>query len=187
MTSDGTRDGVASPPSTAVASNAVGPDTPRSDDIVDTTELRWFARGPASPDVLRWFGEIGPPSVYEERSDLYRIYGLADVSVKRRFGELFELKVRRSVDGYLGLPGGPGGQPEHWHKWSPADELVGAHRDSQWVAVDKVIANTPSAAAEPPQLQEAAKSTTVRRCCQAAPRRKAYASSGGRLSSPRWP
>lgn len=108
--------------------------------VLDTTEVRWFAAGSAPREVLGWFDEVGPASVFEERSDLYRMDGLVDVGVKRRFGELLELKVRRSVDRHLALPKGPSGRPEHWRKWSPADGLVGTHRESRRLAVRKTIA-----------------------------------------------
>lgn len=122
------------------SSFAVAPGTIQSADPLDTIELRWFASGPAPPDVLRWFDEVGPVSMVEERSDLYRIGGLAAVSVKFRFGEILEMKVRRSVDRPLVIPEGPAGRPETWRKWSPADGLVGVHHDPRWVAVHKTIA-----------------------------------------------
>lgn len=96
--------------------------------IVETTELRWFAHGPLPTPVWMWFTDDGASGAVERRSDLYRVDGRADIGVKLRARSTLEFKVRRSVSSpprSTGLAGGPKSPPgviEVWQKWGPADE-----------------------------------------------------------------
>lgn len=104
-----------------------------------TSELRWFAPGPVPSDVRSWFTDDGARGSCEERRDLYRLDGTADVGVKLRGHEILELKRRRSAVEGSPVRGAPRGWFEVWHKWSPADELVAAATDASWVDVHKRI------------------------------------------------
>lgn len=107
--------------------------------VVDTTELRWFANGPLSPDVTSWFTRNGTTGMVEERYDAYRLDGQFDMGVKRRFRETVELKIRRSVEEGFVLGQGLVGPLEVWRKWSPADHLVDPSAQELWVDVAKVV------------------------------------------------
>ncbi len=105
--------------------------------VVDTTELRWFVPGPLPADIRGWF--TGSTGVAEVRCDSYLLDGHDDIGVKRRFRELLEVKVRRSLDGRIELGGGLAGSLEVWRKWSPAEMSVEPGDDACWVDVHKSI------------------------------------------------
>jgi hypothetical protein len=116
------------------------PARPRSADshsVVDTTELRWFVRGPLPDDIRGWFP--GSTGVAEERCDTYLLDGRVDIGVKRRFRETLELKVRQTLDGRIELGDGLAGSLEVWRKWSPAEGLVEDGIDGRWVDVHKSV------------------------------------------------
>ena len=112
--------------------------------MIETTEVRWFQDGALPPSVLSWFAQDGVFGTAEERCDLYRIDGRADVGVKLRARSTLELKVRqhaasiRSVDGSDGAVELPPGVAEVWRKWSLADGLVSGGPEP-WIAVDKTV------------------------------------------------
>ena len=105
--------------------------------VLDTTELRWSFPGPLPSGVRDWFTHS--PGVTEQRCDTYVLDGRCDVGVKRRFGEMLELKVRQSLDGWIDLGEGLAGSLEVWRKWSPAEDLVDGVVDGPWVDVHKSI------------------------------------------------
>jgi hypothetical protein len=116
------------------------PARPRSADalsVLDTTELRWFVRGPLPADIRGWFTDS--TGVAEERCDTYLLDGRVDIGVKRRFRETLEVKVRQSLDGRIQFGEGLAGSLEVWRKWSPAEGLVDDGSHGQWVDVCKSI------------------------------------------------
>lgn len=106
--------------------------------VVDTTELRWFARGPLPPRVAAWFTNDGRAGVLERRCDVYRLDCPA-IGVKLRARRTLELKVRQSVGDSLTVGGGLTGRVEAWRKWSPADSLVERNDDLLSIDVHKVV------------------------------------------------
>jgi hypothetical protein len=112
----------------------VSPDTPL---VFDTTELRWFVRGPIPADIGDWF--TGSTGVLEERCDSYLLDGRGDIGVKRRFRETLELKIRQSLDGRIEFGGGLAGSLEEWRRWSPADGLIDDGVDGRWIDVRKSV------------------------------------------------
>ena len=104
-----------------------------------TTELRWFFDGRLPEEVLSWFTRGGATGLVEDRCDAYRLDGQVDIGVKRRFGTVFELKLRqgspepffigRDMDGWL----------ETWQRWSPADGRIHLTENTTWVDVDKTV------------------------------------------------
>ncbi len=107
--------------------------------VVDTTELRWFAREPLPPEVSAWFTRDGRSGALEERCDSYRLDGRSDIGVKARFQETLELKVRQSVGARFTPALGLAGRLENWRKWSPADDLVETDHDARWIDVHKRV------------------------------------------------
>lgn len=104
-----------------------------------TVEVRWFWSGPLPSTVAAWFCQQAVSGFNEQRSDIYRMDGVAGVGIKRRFGKKLELKRR------LGNPHsailGPNAQGwiETWERWSPADDMVQAQPGRSWVAVGKEV------------------------------------------------
>lgn len=105
--------------------------------IVDTTEVRWFVPESLPPEIDLWFS--GSAGFSEERRDTYLIDDRADVGVKRRFGEMLEVKVRQSLDGRIDFGEGLAGPLEVWRKWSPVDAIVDDLAGGRWVDVSKSI------------------------------------------------
>jgi hypothetical protein len=104
--------------------------------VLDTTELRWFLPGPLPADVGGWF--TGSTGFVEERCDAYLVDDRGDISVKLRFKETLELKVRQSLDGRIEFGEGLAGSLEVWRRWSPAEGLI-EDGVGQWVDVRKSI------------------------------------------------
>ena len=113
---------------------AISPDTPF---VFDTTELRWFVRGPIPADIAEWF--TGSTGVLEERYDAYLLDGRGDIGVKRRFRETLELKIRQSLDEQIEFGDGLAGPLEEWRRWSPAEALIHDGVDGRWIDVHKSI------------------------------------------------
>ncbi|MDH3704685.1 MAG: hypothetical protein OES57_01380 [Acidimicrobiia bacterium] len=111
----------------------------RPGELLDTTELRWFGDGPLPRDVLDWFVHHSQRGTVEDRTDLYRLDGRADVGVKRRSGTTLERKVRLIVEEPLALGADMAGRTEVWRKWSPAVEPVVDDGASPWVSVRKQV------------------------------------------------
>ncbi len=105
--------------------------------VLDTTELRWFGRGPLPASISSWF--VGATGVPEERCDTYLLDGRCDVGVKRRCKEQLELKVRQSLAERIELGAGLSGELEEWRRWSPAEDLVDSSGNERWVDVRKSI------------------------------------------------
>lgn len=107
--------------------------------VVETTELRWFATGGLPIEVTSWFTRNGTVGVPEDRTDTYRIGGRSDVGLKRRSGEMLELKIRQSVGQRLELGTGLAGRVETWRKWSPAPSVHDNDVSLPWIDVRKRI------------------------------------------------
>jgi hypothetical protein len=103
----------------------------------DTTEIRWFFKGPLPTEVRRLF--IGATGLVEERPDTYLLTGRFHEGVEYRGRRLLELKVRLRVSPLLDVGDGLSGRPEWWRRWAPADPLVERAPAQRWVDVDKVI------------------------------------------------
>jgi hypothetical protein len=109
-------------------------------DLYNTTEVRWFARGPLPPDVLTWFTGGRTMGSVEDRHDIYQLHGLNDIGVKRRHGATLEVKVRRTFGTSLNLGDGLEGRIEEWSRWEPTED-DGAWQlpETPWIDVHKVI------------------------------------------------
>lgn len=107
--------------------------------VVDTTELRWFGSGELPADVEVWFGRDGRAGVIEERSDTYAVGRRTDVGIKFRSQRRLELKSLTSRPIPFSVGDGFHGQLETWRKWSPAALLPMSHDRVQWIDVHKTI------------------------------------------------
>lgn len=103
----------------------------------DTTELRWFVRGPLPVDIAHWFA--GSTGVLEQRCDAYLLDGRDDIGVKRRFRVTLELKIRQSLDGMIEFGDGLAGPLEEWRRWSPAEGLIDDGGGRRWIDVHKSV------------------------------------------------
>lgn len=123
--------------------------------MIETTEVRWFQDGALPPSVRSWFTQDDVFGTVEERCDLYRIDGRADVGVKLRARSTLELKARQSVtksalprDGCDDLVEPLRGAVEVWQKWSPADELAGGGPEPKFEVHKTVVKRRFSMAGE---------------------------------------
>ena len=109
-------------------------------DLFNTSELRWFARGPLPPDVQMWFTGGRTMGSVEDRHDFYQLHRLNDIGVKRRHGTTLEVKVRRAFGSPLSLGDGLENRVEEWSRWESADD-AGAWLlpEAPWIDVHKVI------------------------------------------------
>jgi hypothetical protein len=109
-------------------------------DLYNTTEVRWFARGPLPPEVQTWFTGGRTLGSVETRHDSYQLHALNDIGVKRRHGTRLEVKVRRTVGSSLNLGDGLESRIEEWSRWEPAED-DGAWQlpATPWIDVRKVI------------------------------------------------
>jgi hypothetical protein len=106
-----------------------------------TLEVRWFHQGQIPPEVLAWFGRLGPlPEEQPARVDHYlRLPDNDALGVKLREGRL-EIKQREDEPRRTDFHPRVSGTVEQWRKWSfPLAEsdpgLAGP--DTAWIAVEK--------------------------------------------------
>ncbi len=102
----------------------------RSEPVMDTTEVRWFAPGPVPADILAWFAGQDSISAVDERCDTYLLHGIDGLGVKYRARRVLEVKQRHSIDGDIVLAPGLRAPMERWQKWRP--EVL----DDAWSARD---------------------------------------------------
>ena len=108
--------------------------------LFNTSEIRWFARGPLPPEVEAWFTAGRTMGVLECRTDTYQLYGLDDIGAKRRHRTTLEAKVRRTLGDSLNLGNGLEGRIEEWSKWEPGEaDGIWQSPDKGWLSVRKVI------------------------------------------------
>ncbi len=107
--------------------------------ILDTCEVRWFARGPMPGGMVSWFTAGGRFGVGEQRTDLYQRRPGTTVGVKRRSGTTLEVKVLQSRGPDISMPDGPGGCCEAWRKWQPRSGAALSSGTVSWIAVAKSI------------------------------------------------
>lgn len=108
--------------------------------VLDTSEVRWFARGLPPLPVAAWFTCDGTIGTIEERTDLYQLHRLHDIGVKERGRDILEIKVRRSIGDDLAIAPDLAAPFEEWRKWSPfKGDPMTPSPDVPWIEVHKTI------------------------------------------------
>jgi hypothetical protein len=123
----------------AGGSNADGYVADHSTDVLETLEVRWFARGRLPSEVLGWFQTSVAHVETEERVDSYLVTGRSDLGVKRRDQGPLEVKERIRVGSRLSV-GRLEAPVETWRKSiQPALPETGG----PWIDVVKNVWNHP--------------------------------------------
>jgi len=88
--------------------------------VMDTSEVRWFARGPLPDDAVAWFAGQEAIASVEERYDTYLLSGNDGMGVKYRNQRVLEVKWCRTAETNLDLGCGLSAPVLRWLKWRPA-------------------------------------------------------------------
>jgi hypothetical protein len=125
---------------TAGESNADGHSADDSTDVLETLEVRWFARGKLPTEVFGWFQAVVPDLEIEERVDSYLLTGRPDLGVKRRDQGPLEVKERIRVGRRVSVGGRLEASVEVWRK---SIQLAPPEVEGRWIEVVKNVWNHP--------------------------------------------
>ncbi len=114
--------------------------TDHSTDVLETLEVRWFARGPLPTEALGWFEAAMPYVETEKRVDSYLLTGRPDLGVKRRDQGPLEIKERIRVGSRVSVIGRLVAPVEEWRK---SIQIALPETGDRWIDVVKNVWNHP--------------------------------------------
>jgi hypothetical protein len=108
--------------------------------VLETLEVRWFARGRLPAEVLGWFEAAVRDVEIEERVDSYLLTGRPDLGVKRRDQGPLEIKERTGVGSRVTVGGRLEARIEEWRK---SIQRSLPESGDRWIDVVKNVWNHP--------------------------------------------
>jgi hypothetical protein len=124
----------------AGGANANGHSAGHPTDVLETLEVRWFARGRLPTEALGWFEAAVPGVETEERVDSYLLTGRPDLGVKRRNQGPLEVKERIRVGSRVSVGDRLHAPVEEWRK---RIQLALPEIGGRWIDVVKNVWNHP--------------------------------------------
>jgi hypothetical protein len=107
---------------------------------LDTSEVRWFARGNLPSELVEQFCDSPGSADIEIRTDTYRLSPSRGVGLKRRNGGPLEVKIRQAQIGRMRLAGAVDAQIDDWRKIIGLNHPVFQEDGTwKWCEVEKVV------------------------------------------------